>query len=97
MRKLFYNFPTGAAYGLIACLLWQFLPVNAAQAYGGNNTQAKSMFEVTIAASYKNASLTEVFSDIESKTDFVFTYDKNDAYLHARYNRASGRAAGSSR
>src|SRR5690606_8029031 len=50
----------------------------------------KSMFDVTIEASYKNATLAEVFFDIEAKTDFEFTYDKKDAFLNDKFNRQKG-------
>src|SRR5690606_1715307 len=31
-----------------------------------------------------------VFMDIESKTDFVFTYDKKDSFLKTKYSKSAG-------
>ena len=53
---------------------------------------AKSVHDVTIETEYKNATLADVFADIESKTDYVFTYDKKDAFLRDRYSREAGKA-----
>ena len=90
MKKSLYKLPVRAACSLfvgLACLLSFTGP---SLAFG---VQAKSMFEVTIDASYENASLAEVFLDIESKTEFVFTYDKNDAFLNETYNRRKSRSS----
>lgn len=86
MKKLLYKLPFRAAYILFLGILCPFLPLIGVQAYGVGPAQAKSMFDVTIEASYKNTPLAEVFSDIEAKTDFEFTYDKNDAFLKENFN-----------
>jgi TonB-linked SusC/RagA family outer membrane protein len=46
---------------------------------------------VAIEAKYNGVSLAEIFKDIESQTDFVFTYDKKDTFLKERYTNDKGR------
>lgn len=53
--------------------------------------KAKSIEEVSIEAKYIGASLAEIFRDIESQTDFTFTYDKKDSFLKERYSNDRGR------
>jgi hypothetical protein len=53
--------------------------------------KAKSIEEVSIEAKYIGASLAEIFKNIESQTDFVFTYDKKDSFLKERYTNDRGR------
>src|SRR5690606_3524723 len=90
MKKILNKLPNWVAYTFLLGVLCPLLPLAHAQAYGLNPAQAKSMFDVTIEASYKNATLAEVFFDIEAKTDFEFTYDKKDAFLNDKFNRQKG-------
>ncbi len=53
--------------------------------------EPKSIHEVTVRAAYDNVSVYAVFKDIESKTDFLFTYDKNDPFLHTRFSKRQGK------
>ena len=93
MKKLFYKLPTRAACCLFVAFLSQLQIVGASVAREADASQVQSMFDVNIDAAYKNSFLADVFTDIESKTEFVFTYDKNDAFLKDRYSRTSRKSS----
>ncbi|MEQ9442564.1 MAG: SusC/RagA family TonB-linked outer membrane protein [Cyclobacteriaceae bacterium] len=72
-------------------LLGQFLFVSLCLAHDAGAQKAKSVHEVSIRTAYDQASLADVFSDIESKTAFVFTFDNKDTFLKDRYTKAAGK------
>src|SRR5690606_4126241 len=71
-------------------IFWQCFLAGLCVANSAEGQLASSIREVAIEADYRNASLAEVFADIESQTDFVFTYDKDDAFLNDTYTNTSG-------
>lgn len=71
-------------------ILGQLLFVGLSLADDADPQQAKSIHDVAIETAYKNTSLAGVFADIESKTDFVFTFDKKDPFLKERFSKPAG-------
>jgi len=65
--------------------------------YGGNELETqpdkepKSIHKVTIKAAYDNHTVFDIFKDIESKTEFFFTYDKNDPFLNKKFSKSQGK------
>ncbi|MEX2512767.1 MAG: SusC/RagA family TonB-linked outer membrane protein, partial [Cyclobacteriaceae bacterium] len=80
-----------ANYSFIG-LICQLLLVNFTIAHDADAQKAVSMRKVYIETSYKNVALKEVFADIESKTDFVFTFDFKDDFLNERFSKAFKKA-----
>ncbi len=85
--KLFIKVASYSCIGIVC----QLLLVGLSLAHTADAQKAKSVHEVFIEANYKNASLADVFRDIESKTAFVFTYDHKDAFLKERFSKAAGK------
>lgn len=76
-----------------ACLglFWQCFLVGLSIGADAEGQLARSIKEVSVEAHYVDSSLEEVFRDIESQTDFVFTYDKDDAFLRETYTNNAGK------
>lgn len=72
-------------------IFWQCFLAGLCVANTAEGQLASSIRKVAIVADYRNASLAEVFADIEAQTDFVFTYDKDDSFLAELYSNTSGR------
>src|SRR5690606_7764911 len=53
--------------------------------------EPKSIHKVTIKAAYDNHTVFDIFKDIESKTEFFFTYDKNDPFLNKKFSKSQGK------
>jgi TonB-linked SusC/RagA family outer membrane protein len=90
MKKLLYKpLIRIAGYSCMGILV-QLLFVSLSFAHDADPQQVKSIHDVAIETVYKNASLADVFADIESKTDFVFTFDKKDTFLKERFSKPAG-------
>ncbi|AKP53479.1 SusC/RagA family TonB-linked outer membrane protein [Cyclobacterium amurskyense] len=72
-------------FSLIGILIPLML-VNFSIAHGAGAQKAISIEKVFIETFYSNTTLKEVFDDIESKTDFVFTFDFKDDFLKERFS-----------
>lgn len=55
-------------------------------ASGTKAQRIESVNDVYVSVHFKNTSLEEVFSTLESKTDFNFTYDSNDPFLRKTFD-----------
>ena len=84
MKKAIYKLLIVASYSCIG-MLGQLLLVGLCLAHSVD-AQVKSVHEVVIETHYAHASLAEVFADIEAKTDFIFTFDRDDPFLINRYS-----------
>jgi TonB-linked SusC/RagA family outer membrane protein len=88
MKKLLYKLIRVISYSCMG-ILGQLLLVGLC--FANDDPQAaKSIHQMAIETVYKNASLADVFADIESKTDFVFTFDKKDPFLKERFSKPVG-------
>lgn len=87
--KLLYKVASYSFFGLIS----QFILVTLCLAHTVDAQESKSVHEVIIDVAYDNVSLMNVFSDIEAKTDFVFTYDNKDSFLVEKYSKSSGKSS----
>jgi len=88
MKKLLYNRISVISY-LFFVFSFQLLFVNSS--YANENEEVKSIHEVVIKTGYKNTSLNDVFADIESKTDFFFTFDNEDSFLKMFFSKPEGK------
>ncbi|MEQ9437899.1 MAG: TonB-dependent receptor [Cyclobacteriaceae bacterium] len=79
-----------AGYSCIG-ILSQLSVISLCLAHEAEAQRVKSVHEVTIETAYQNVSLAEVFSDIEAKTDFEFTYDRKDTFLKDRFSNTARR------
>ena len=89
MKETFYQLIKEVSYsctGILALLLSSGI----ALAHDADPQKAESIYKVAIEANYKKALLSEVFTDIESKTEFVFTFDHNDPFLQDRFSKRAG-------
>jgi TonB-linked SusC/RagA family outer membrane protein len=88
MKKLLYKLIRVISYSCMG-ILGQLLLVGLCFA-NDDPQEAKSIHQVAIEGVYENASLAEVFADIESKSDYIFTYDNKNPFLKERYSRPAG-------
>lgn len=82
-KGLFSKSTTSSLFGII----FQLLLVNFTIAHGADAQKAIKIQKVFIESAYTNATLKEVFEDIESKTDFVFTFDIKDDFLDEKFSK----------
>src|SRR5690606_38354195 len=90
MKKSLYKLLIKPTSCLWMGILGQLLLVSLAFAHDADPQQAVSVHEVVIETFYRDNPLADVFTDIESKTDYVFTYDKKDSFLKDRYSKPKG-------
>ena len=90
MKKSLYKLLIKPTSCLWMGILGQLLLVSLASARDADPQQAVSVHEVVIETFYRDNPLADVFTDIESKTDYVFTYDKKDSFLKDRYSKQKG-------
>ncbi|WP_166444544.1 SusC/RagA family TonB-linked outer membrane protein [Dyadobacter bucti] len=88
MKKLLYSQLARSAGYVFLVVIPQLLFAGISQAKEAR--EIKSIHEVTIRTVYTNALLADVFKDIESRTDFVFTFDAKDSFLKDRYSKPMG-------
>ena len=93
MKKTTYNLLINVASYSCIGLLSQLLLASLCVAHGVDAQRAKSVYEVTIEANYERTPLADVFTDIETKTDFVFTFDQRDDFLKDRYSKSAGKTS----
>jgi TonB-linked SusC/RagA family outer membrane protein len=91
MKKNYYKLLIKVANYTFIGMSCQFLIAGLCIANDADAQKAKSIEKVAIEANYNEASLADIFRDIESQTDFVFTYDKKDSFLKERYTNDKGR------
>lgn len=90
MKNSFYiQFNKIGKYSLLG-ILGQLVFVGLSLGNNEDPLEVKSIYDVAIETVYNNTSLANVFEDIESKTDFVFTYDKKDSFLKEDYSKPAG-------
>lgn len=91
MKKTFYKHIIKLISFSCIGIFGQLLLVGLCYANTIDAQKAKDMHEVTIEVFYENASLVDVFADIESKTDFVFTFDHKDPFLKDLLSKSAGK------
>lgn len=88
MKKHTFYKPLKGCLVIVIVLGWLVFHGTAIAIPGSN---AKKIHEVMVKTSYTNLTIKSILEDIESKTDFVFTYDKNDSFLNIPISKPAGR------
>lgn len=91
-RKLLLLFLMTARYSTVGIFI-QCLLISIAVASDINAQQVKSVKEVVLELEFQNARLIEVFSKIESLTDYEFVYHENDLPASVRFNLSKQKIA----
>ncbi|MBD3630917.1 TonB-dependent receptor [Cyclobacterium sp.] len=87
MKKRYKGFFSKSTTSSLFGIIFQLLLVNFTIAHGADAQKAIKIQKVFIESAYTNATLKEVFEDIESKTDFVFTFDIKDDFLDEKFSK----------
>nr|WKN39025.1 TonB-dependent receptor [Tunicatimonas sp. TK19036] len=89
MKKWAHNLLIDVATYSGIGILGQILLVSICFAWDADAQKAKSVHKVQIDVAYDKVTIADVFADIESKTDFVFTFDNKDAFLKDYYSKTA--------
>ncbi|MDN3690039.1 SusC/RagA family TonB-linked outer membrane protein [Cyclobacterium jeungdonense] len=87
MKKRYKGFFSKSTTSSLFGIVFQLLLVNFTIAHGADAQKAIKIQKVFIESAYSDATLKEVFEDIESKTDFVFTFDIKDDFLDEKFSK----------
>lgn len=79
-------------YSLLGCLS-QILIFNLLFAFDANSQRVESVYDVNIRINLSDVTMEEAFKKIESKTNFVFTFDKKDLNQDVKLNWRSNNSS----